>query len=107
MASIPSISGICAAYLALMALFAAGLTAVLRSGTATLALLVPSLLIVSFVVGGVSGTVADFLPDRAGQAVLHGTADGTLGPWQGLAVTALWTAAAVAAGAWKIRRSDA
>ncbi|MDQ0682364.1 hypothetical protein QF032_001412 [Streptomyces achromogenes] len=66
-----------------MALFAAGLTAVLRSGTATLALLVPSLLIVSFVVGGVSGTVADFLPDRAGQAVLHGTADGDPGPVAG------------------------
>ena len=62
---------------------------------------------VSFVIGGVSGTVADFLPDRAGQAVLHGTGDGALGPWQGLAVTALWTTAAVAAGARAVRRRDA
>ncbi|MDX3310017.1 ABC transporter permease subunit [Streptomyces sp. NPDC054884] len=97
----------CAVYLTLMALFAAGLTAVLRSGTAALALLLPSLLIVSFVIGDLSGTVADFLPDRAGQAVLHSATDGALGPWQGLGVTALWTATAVAAGAWRIRRRDA
>ncbi|MFD8735045.1 ABC transporter permease subunit [Streptomyces sp. NPDC059618] len=96
-----------AVYLALMALFAAGLTAVLRSGVATLGILVPFLLIVSFVVGGASGSVADFLPDKAGQTVLHQTWDGALGPWSGLAVTALWTAAALGAGAWCVRRRDA
>ena len=90
----------------LMALFAAGLTAVLRSGVAALSVLVPFILVVSFVVGDSVGTVADFLPDKAGQTVLHRTYDGSLGPWSGLAVTALWTAAAVAAGAWCVRRSD-
>ncbi|MGX1268544.1 ABC transporter permease [Streptomyces phaeoluteigriseus] len=97
----------CGLYLMLMALLAAGLTAVLRSGAATLGLLVPFLLIVSFVVGDMSGSVADFLPDRAGQVALHARRYGSLGPWTGLTVTALWTAAALAAGAWRVRRRDA
>ncbi|MFJ5305019.1 ABC transporter permease subunit [Streptomyces sp. NPDC088350] len=97
----------CALYLTLMALFAAGLTAVLRSGAATLGILVPFLLIVSFVVGDMSNDIADLLPDRAGQVALHETWDGAMGPWTGLGVTALWTAAALAAGAWSVRRRDA
>ncbi|MET7482872.1 ABC transporter permease [Streptomyces sp. NPDC005538] len=97
----------CAVYLTLMALFAAGLTALLRSGTATLSILIPFLLIVSFVVGDMSNNIADLLPDRAGQVALHETWDGAMGPWTGLAVTALWTAAALAAGAWSVRRRDA
>jgi ABC-2 type transport system permease protein len=70
-------------------------------------LLIPFILVVSFVIGDAAGTVADFLPDKAGQAVLYETPDGTLGPWSGLAVTALWTAAALLAGAWRLRRRDA
>lgn len=94
-------------YLALMALLAAGLTAVLRSAVAVLSILVPFLLIVSFVIGDIAGSVADFLPDRAGQQVLYQHAEGSLGPWTGLAVTALWAAAAVLAGWWAVRRRDA
>ncbi|MHC3472213.1 ABC transporter permease [Streptomyces sp. 7R007] len=97
----------CGIYLTLMSLLAAGLTAVLRSGVATLSLLIPFILVVSFVVGDAAGTVADFLPDKAGQAVLYENPPGTLGPWAGLAVTALWTAAALLAGAWSVRRRDA
>lgn len=97
----------CAVYLTLMALFAAGLATLLRSGVATLSLLIPFILVVSFVIGDAAGTVADFLPDRAGQVVLYETHDGTLDPWPGLAVTALWTAAALMAGAWSLRRRDA
>lgn len=97
----------CGVYLALMALFAAGLTALLRSGVATLSILVPFLLIVSFVIGGVSGNAADFLPDRAGQVVLHHTSESGLGPWSGLAVTAAWALAALLAGGWSVRRRDA
>ncbi|MDN3286055.1 ABC transporter permease [Streptomyces thermocarboxydus] len=95
-----------AVYLTLMALFAAGLATLLRSGVATLSVLVPFILIVSFVVGDALGAVADFMPDRAGQAVLRAEPDGTLGPWTGLAVTACWTAAALLAGAWRLRRQD-
>jgi ABC-2 type transport system permease protein len=97
----------CGAHLTLMALFAAGVAAVLRSGVATLSVLIPFLLIVSFVIGDLSGSVADFLPDRAGQVALHSDWDGALGPWSGLEVTALWTAAALGAGAWSVRRRDA
>ncbi|ANS63677.1 ABC transporter integral membrane protein [Streptomyces lincolnensis] len=97
----------CGVYFTLMALFAAGITALLRSGVATLSILIPFLLIVSFVVGDMSSGVADVLPDRAGQIVFHETWDGSLGPWTGLAVTALWTAAALGAGAWRVRARDA
>ncbi|MEU5769704.1 ABC transporter permease [Streptomyces asoensis] len=97
----------CAVYLTLMALLAAGLTTVLRSGSAALSILVPFLLIVSFVIGDMSGNAADLLPDRAGQVALHSAWQGLLGPWSGIAVTAAWTATAVAAGAWQVRRRDA
>jgi ABC-2 type transport system permease protein len=97
----------CGIYLTLMALLAAGLAALLRSGVATLSILIPFLLVVSFVVGDAAGGLTDFLPDKAGQVVLYETHDGTLGPWAGIAVTALWTAAALAAGAWSVRRRDA
>ncbi|MGW2088503.1 ABC transporter permease [Streptomyces sp. NPDC001880] len=94
-------------YLALMALFAAGLTVLLRSAVAVLSLLIPFVLIVSFVVGDVAGGVAQYLPDRAGQLVLHQNPGGSLGPWGGLAVTAAWAAAALLAGWWAIRHRDA
>ncbi|MFF8093674.1 ABC transporter permease [Streptomyces sp. NPDC016675] len=97
----------CGIYLMLMALLAAGLTALFRSGVATLSTLIPFLLVVSFVIGDVAGGATDFLPDKAGQVVLYQTHDGILGPWAGLVVTALWTAAALLAGAWRLRGRDA
>ncbi|MEV0253518.1 ABC transporter permease [Streptomyces sp. NPDC050732] len=94
-------------YLALMALLAAGLTAVLRSGVAVLSILIPFTLIVSFVVGDVASGAAGYLPDKAGQQVLHENPAGSLGPWAGLAVCAAWAAAALLAGWWAVRRRDA
>ncbi|WP_406448083.1 ABC transporter permease [Streptomyces sp. NBC_00876] len=94
-------------YLALMTLFAAGLTVLLRSAVAVLSLLIPFILIVSFVVGDIAGGAAAYLPDRAGQLVLHQYPEGSLGPWEGLAVTAAWTGAALLAGWWALRRRDA
>ncbi|EST29287.1 hypothetical protein N566_22350 [Streptomycetaceae bacterium MP113-05] len=94
-------------YLGLMALLAAGLAAVLRSGMAVLSILIPFILIVSFVVGDIATGVAAYLPDRAGQQVMHQDPTGTLGPWTGLAVTAAWAAAALLAGWWCVRRRDA
>lgn len=70
-------------YLALMSLFAAGLTVVLRSAVAVLSLLIPFILIVSFVVGDMAASVADFLPDHAGQQVLHQDPVGTSGRGRG------------------------
>jgi ABC-2 type transport system permease protein len=97
----------CGLYLALMALLATGLAALLRSGVGALSVLIPFVLVVSFVVGDTAGKVTDFLPDKAGQVVLHQNWEGTLGPWTGLAVTAAWTAAALAGGAWSVHRRDA
>ncbi|MFJ6609571.1 ABC transporter permease [Streptomyces sp. NPDC091289] len=94
-------------YLALMALLAAGLTALLRSAVAVLSLLIPLLLIVPFVFVDVAGAVVRYLPDRAGQAVLHQNPEGGLGPWTGLAVAAVWAAAALLAGWWAVRNRDA
>ncbi|MER8073635.1 ABC transporter permease [Streptomyces sp. NPDC094034] len=94
-------------YLALMALFATGLTFLLRSAVAVLSLLIPFILIVSFVVGGIAEGASAYLPDRAGQQILHQYPAGGLGPWTGLAVTALWAAAALLAGWWAIHRRDA
>lgn len=94
-------------YLALMALLAAGLTALLRSAVAVLTLLIPFILIVSFVVGDIAGGVAQYLPDRADQLVLQQHPEGSLGPWAGLAVTAAWASAALLTGWWAMRRRDA
>ncbi|MET8111028.1 ABC transporter permease [Streptomyces prasinus] len=97
----------CGVYLMLMALFAAGLATLLRSGVTTLSLLIPFILIVSFVIGDAAGTAVEFMPDRAGQVILQQAYDGPLGPWSGLGVTALWAATALLAGAWRLRRRDA
>ncbi|GAA4929063.1 ABC transporter permease [Streptomyces coeruleoprunus] len=94
-------------YLSLVALLAAGFTALLRSGTAVLSLLIPFVLIVSFVIGDVSGGAAGYLPDKAGQQVLRQDTTGGLEPWTGLAVAAAWAGAALLAGWWSTRRRDA
>lgn len=90
-----------------MALPAAGLAAALRSGVAALSLLIPFVLVVSFVIGDGAGGATGFMPDRAGQIILYETHEGPLGPWTGLAVTAAWPLAALAARAWSVRHRDA
>ncbi|MCX5167635.1 ABC transporter permease [Streptomyces antibioticus] len=97
----------CGIYLTLMALLAAGLAALLRSGVGALSLLIPFILVVSFVIGDAAGGAVAYLPDRAGQVALHASYEGPLGPWSGLAVTALWTAAVILAGGWRLRHRDA
>ncbi|MFD8983564.1 ABC transporter permease [Streptomyces sp. NPDC059564] len=94
-------------YLTLIALLSAGLTALVRSGTLVMSLLIPFLLIVPFVVGQVAEGAGQFMPDRAGQAVMRMEAEGALGPWTGLGVTALWAIAALTAGWLALRRRDA
>ncbi|WP_030718997.1 ABC transporter permease [Streptomyces sp. NRRL S-237] len=97
----------CGLYLALMTLFAAGLTAVLRSGVAVLSILIPFVVMVSFVVGSAASGVGQFMPDRAGQAMMRSQSYGDLGPWAGLGVLALWAAVAVLGGWLAVRRRDA
>ncbi|WP_327120919.1 ABC transporter permease [Streptomyces sp. NBC_01341] len=96
-----------AVYLALMTLFAAGLTALLRSAVAVLSLMIPFILIVSFVIGDIAGAAAHFLPDQAGQLILHTRHEEGMGPWTGLAVTAGWAGLALLAGWWSMSRRDA
>lgn len=98
----------CAVYLTLMALFAAGMATLLRNAAATLGILVPLVLLLSFVLGDVAGSsgVADYLPDRAGRQVLVLDPVGAPGPWAGLAVTAVWAGAAMLAGWCALRRRD-
>lgn len=94
-------------YLTLMALFAAGLTAVLRSAAVVLSVLIPFVVMVPFIIGQAAGSVAEFLPDQAGQLVMHLESTGRLGPWSGLGVLALWTVAAVLGGWTAVGRRDA
>ncbi|MGW0754439.1 ABC transporter permease [Streptomyces sp. NPDC002587] len=97
----------CGLYLTLMTLFAAGLTAVLRSGTAVLSILIPFVLLVSFVVDGAASGIGQYMPDRAGQMVLRLEPHGDLGPWTGLGVMALWTLVTLLFGWIAMRRRDA
>ncbi|MGW5107211.1 hypothetical protein [Nocardia sp. NPDC004123] len=98
----------CALYLALIALFAAGLATVFRNAMAAMGILVPVVLLLSFTLGDVThdGGLIQFLPDRAGRQALVHNPSGTLGPWTGLAVTAIWAAAAMWAGWESLRRRD-
>lgn len=97
----------CGLYLTLMTLFAAGLTAVLRSGVAVLGILIPFVVMVSFIVGAAADGVGRFMPDRAGQAMMRSQQYGDLGPWAGLGVLALWALTAVLGGWLAVRRRDA
>ncbi|MFJ5807492.1 ABC transporter permease subunit [Streptomyces sp. NPDC093093] len=94
-------------YLTLMALLAAGLTALVRSGTLVMSLLIPFLLILPFVVGQVAAGAGQFMPDRAGQMVMRAATDGPLGPWTGLGVAALWSLPALAGGWLAVSRRAA
>ncbi|MET9665968.1 ABC transporter permease [Streptomyces sp. NPDC006475] len=99
----------CGIFLCLITLFSAGLAAVLRSAPAVMGLLIPFLLMLSFVIGDLSedGGAVEFLPDRAGRQILLQDATGTLGPWSGLGVLALWVGAALWAGGRSLARRDA
>ncbi|MBM9621485.1 ABC transporter permease subunit [Streptomyces zhihengii] len=99
----------CGLYLALITLFAAGLSALLRSAPAVMGILIPFLLMLSFVLGDVSESKGwiDFLPDRAGQQILLQDPSGPLGPWTGIGVLALWVGAVAWAGFHRLSRRDA
>jgi len=77
--------------------------------------LLPLLFLGSQGLGNVPGVkaVAQFLPDEAGMAAMHvvGPAGDPrfgrpYGPWAGLGIMALWTAAALLAGYFAMRRRD-
>ena len=103
-------------YLTLIYLFATGVAMLLRGSIPTLAVLLPLLFLGSQGLGNVPRVkaVAQYLPDQAGMAVMHLTGPTgdprfgrPYGPWLGLGIMALWTAAALLAGYVALRRRDA
>jgi ABC-2 type transport system permease protein len=103
-------------YLVLIALFAAGVAQVLRSTALSLGVLLPLFFLGSQGLGNIPSVwrVTQFLPDQAGVAILHyfGSPGGpdyhrAFGPWGGLGILALWSAASLTAGLLVLRTRDA
>ncbi|GIH19324.1 ABC transporter permease [Rugosimonospora africana] len=102
-------------YLMLIYLFATGLAALLRNAIPALGILLPLLFLGSQGLGNVPKlkTVTQYLPDQTGMVIMHivGQANDPrfarpYGPWAGLGLTALWTAAALLAGYLAMRHRD-
>ena len=103
-------------YLTFICAFSMGVAAILRSSTRSLGILLPLLFLGSQGLGNIPKvkTVAQYLPDQAGMAIMHITGPPgdprfahDYGPWGGLAILALWTAAALLGGYLQLRRRDA
>lgn len=103
-------------YLVLITLFVVGVATMVRSSVIALGVLLPILFLGSQGVGNIPVVRdgAQFLPDEAGTIILHlygvpGQPDyhRALGPWSGLAVLALWAAAALLGGYLVLRDRDA
>ncbi|WP_240796491.1 ABC transporter permease [Streptomyces sp. RFCAC02] len=98
-------------YMTLIALFAMGMTWVLRSPMLSFGVLMPFFFLVSGILANVSATerIGHYLPDQAGQRIMSvvDTGDRPYGPWTGLGIMLLWVAAAVVAGWLVLRRRDA
>jgi len=100
-----------ALYLTVVALLGLGLGVLLRNTAGAIAALFGLLFGASMIAGllpaGVADHVARYLPAPAGLAVtFDGRDPSSLPPWAGLAVFALYTAAVLALGAWRLRRAD-
>ncbi|MGH3681183.1 MAG: ABC transporter permease subunit [Natronosporangium sp.] len=108
-----------AVLLALVAVLGLGLGAILRRGAGAIAVVVVLVLVPIFVEGGLPLTAAQWLVRStpvAGQAILQSqpvapheqiTAQGMASPLPGLGVVALYAAASLAIGYWRLRRRDA
>ena len=99
-------------YLGLLGVLAIGLGTVIRRSAGAIAVLVGLLLVVPLLAPllptAIRDTVGKFLPYIAGQAIFNTTKDTTtLSPWAGLAVFALYAAAALAIAIVLIRHRDA
>ncbi|MFE3070145.1 ABC transporter permease [Streptomyces sp. NPDC059247] len=102
-------------YLALIALFSMGVTAMLRSSMLSLGILVPFLLLISNILTAVpkAKEVARFFPDQAGKKIMQVVPDAMnaqqtpYGPWGGLGIMVLWVVAALLGGCLVLRKRDA
>ncbi len=103
-------------YLTLICVLAMGVAAMLRSSARALGILLPLLFLGSQGLGNIPKikTVAQYLPDQAGMVIMHLTGPAgdprfgrPYGPWTGLGIVALWTAAALLGGYLVLARADA
>ncbi|WP_432134141.1 MULTISPECIES: ABC transporter permease [unclassified Streptomyces] len=100
-------------YMTLIAVFSMGVAAMLRSPMLSLGILMPFFFLISNILGNVSATekVGRYLPDQAGSRIMQVVTpvddDTPYGPWGGLAIMAVWVAAAVAGGYVVLKRRDA
>ncbi|MFJ9039621.1 ABC transporter permease subunit [Streptomyces sp. NPDC102406] len=102
-----------ALYMTLMAMFAMGVAAILRSPMLSLGILMPFLFLVSPILGNVSATkkVAQYFPDQAGSKIMQVVPppgdDAPYGPWGGLVILVVWVVAALLVGYALLRKRDA
>jgi hypothetical protein len=103
-------------HLTLMGVFAMGVAAIARGTALPLGIMIPLLFLDSQGLGNVPGirTVAQYLPDQVGFVMMRTVRPDRssvgyrgFGPWTGLGVLLLWTAAAVVGGYLVLRRRDA
>ncbi|WP_345963118.1 ABC transporter permease [Streptomyces sp. BRB040] len=103
----------CGLYLALLGLFALAIGAIVRHTAAAITTVVGFVLVITPMAGMLPGSVGEhihaWLPTEAGFMITqqHARAGDLLGPWEGLGVLALWTAALMAVAAVQLRRRDA
>jgi ABC-type transport system involved in multi-copper enzyme maturation permease subunit len=101
-----------AVYLAVVGLLGVAFGALLRNASGAIAAVVGLLLVVpllsSLLGSWFKAHISPYLPSNAGAALVHVHQQaGSLSPWAGLAVLCVWAVAALAAGAYALRRRDA
>jgi hypothetical protein len=103
-------------YLTLMCVLAMGVAAMLRSTALSLGIMIPLLFLDSQGAGNVPKvrTVAQFLPDQAGQVMMRVVEPDpsfisyrAFGPWTALGILLLWTVATLTCGGLVLFRRDA
>ncbi|MGW7296237.1 ABC transporter permease [Streptomyces xiamenensis] len=98
-------------YMGLIALFAMGVTWILRSPMLSFGILIPFFFMISSILSSVNATkkVGDYLPDVAGQRIMAvvNTGDRPYGPWGGMLIMLLWVVASLLAGYWVLKKRDA
>lgn len=99
-------------YLVLIALLSLGLATVVRSPAAAIGTVLALLYAVPIIVMVITDRtwhdrLEKYAPVSAGLSVQSTAADPLIGPWKGLGVLALWTFAALLAGAIALQRRDA
>ncbi|MDA1358459.1 hypothetical protein O1R50_02435 [Glycomyces luteolus] len=102
-------------HLTLLSVFTACVAVMLRSTVVSLSVLLPVLFLSGQGLGNLEAVkpVVQYFPDQVGMVIMHMTRPGDpqfgrdYGPWEGIAILVLWTAAALVGGWLAMRRRDA